>query len=92
MVGLVQLAYAEAYELKAGGFRGAVKNKLTGEITKTEVFDTLEHAREAARKIVFDIVGDRNMAAGHYRSPRGEWRCNYFIRSDEVVWRDYHAN
>ena len=78
------LAYAEAYGLKAGGFRGAAKNKITGEIMRGEIRDTIEAARNDAKRFVFQFADGRNMITATYQSPRGLWKCNYFIRSDEA--------
>jgi hypothetical protein len=84
MVSTVHLAYAEAYELKAGGFRGVAKNMLTGEIARGEVQPTIEQARNDAKRFVFAWAADRNMITGTYRNPRNRWQMNYFIRSDEI--------
>jgi hypothetical protein len=83
----VQLSYAEAYEIKAecgGGFRGVAKNMLTGEVRRGDRRDTIEQARNDAKTFVFEFAAGRNMATGTFRNPKGLWRCNYFIRSDEV--------
>ena len=86
-IGTVQLAYAEAYTIKAemgGGFRGVAQNKLTGEILKGERRDVIEQARNDAKKFVWQFADGRNMHTGTYKSPKGLWRMNYFIRSDEA--------
>lgn len=83
----VRLAYAEAYQRKAdlgGGFRGVAKNKLTGEIFRGETRDTLEAAKNDAKRVVFAWADDRNMVTGTYKSPRNNWRMNYYIRADEA--------
>jgi hypothetical protein len=81
---VVNLAYAEAYPTKTGGFRGVAKNYLTGEIAKGELRNSLEEARVDAKKFVFAWANGRNMGTGSYRSLKGQWRMNYFIRADEV--------
>jgi hypothetical protein len=83
----VRLAYAEAYAVKAdcgGGFRGVAKNILTGNIMRGENRETLEQARNDAKRFVFQFADGRNMVTGTYKSPKGAWKCNYFIRGDEV--------
>lgn len=83
----VRLAYAEAYTIKqefGGGYRAYAKNMLTGEIKKGDRRDTIEQARNDAKKYVFEFANGRNMTTGTYKSPRGSWRCNYFIRADEA--------
>lgn len=83
----ILLSHAQAYALKAecgGGFRGAAKNMLTGEVLRGERRDTIEAARNDAKRFVWQFASGRNMVTGTYKSPRGSWKCNYFIRSDEV--------
>lgn len=58
-----QIAYGEVYELKAGGFRGAAKNKLTGEIVRGEVRPTLAEARNDVRNFFWSLLGDDQMKA-----------------------------
>jgi hypothetical protein len=83
--GVVQLAYAEAYALKAGGYRGVAQNKLTKEIARGEVREDIATARNDAKRFVFAWAGDRNMTTGTYNTrSRESWKCNYFIRSDEA--------
>jgi hypothetical protein len=87
MSSTIQLAYAEAYEIKAsmgGGFRGVAKNKITGEICKGERRDTIKAARNDAKTFVFKFADGRKMTTGTYKNSKGSWKCNYFIRSDEV--------
>lgn len=83
-----RLAYAEAYPIKAemgGGFRGAAKNMLTGEILRGERRDTVEQARNDAKRFVWQFADGRNMVTGTFgHHAKGTWRCNYFIRTDEV--------
>jgi hypothetical protein len=84
----VRLAYAEAYERKTelgGGFRGAAINSLTGEKYQSEVRQTIEEARNDAKKAVWAWADGRNMVTGTYRNRRNTWRMNYFIRCDEVT-------
>jgi len=92
MTGITQIAYAEAYEIKAshgGEFRGVAKNKLTGEIFRSAAFDTLSAARYAVENHVVNvwITGDRDYSRGTYRNPRNSWKCNFFIRADEAAER-----
>jgi hypothetical protein len=82
-----RLSYAEAYPVKAecgGGFRGTAKNILTGEILRGENRDTIEQARNDAKRFVFQFADGRNMVTGIFKSPKGWWKCNYFIRTDEA--------
>ena len=82
-----RLAYAEAYAVKAeagGGFRGAAKNCLSGEILRGPNRETVEIARNDAKRFVFQFADGRNMITGTFKSPKGLWRCNYFIRTDET--------
>ena len=83
-----QLAYAEAYRIKeslGGGFRGACHNVITKEVKKGEVRETLEQAKFDAKTFVFEFAAGRNMTSAPYHGiPRKLWKCNYFIRSDEV--------
>lgn len=87
-MGLTQLAYAEAYPIKVelgGGFRGVAQNKLTKAIAKGDRRDTIEEARNDAKRFVWAWAAGRNMATGTYPNKAGvSWRTNYFIRSDEV--------
>jgi hypothetical protein len=83
-----RLAYAESYAIKAecgGGYRGAAKNMLTGEIQKGDRRDTIEEARNDAKQFVWIWADGRNMVTGTFKSPKGSWKMNYFIRTDEVT-------
>lgn len=83
----VQLAYAEAYQIKAelgGGFRGVASNKLTGETFRGGQRDDILAAKNDAKRVVLAWAAGRNMITGTYRNPRDNWRCNYFIRADEA--------
>ena len=82
-----QLAHAQAYKVKeefGGGYRGAAINKLTGEIIRGETRETIEQARNDAKTFVWQFAAGRNMVTGTFKSPHGEWKCNYFIRTDEA--------
>lgn len=78
------LAYATAYELEAGGFRGVVKNMRNGEIQRGDVRSTMDEARNDAKAFVWKLADGRNMATGSYPHSKTRWRMNYYIRSDEV--------
>ena len=79
------LAYAGAYKIKDSGFRGIALNKLTKEIARGEVRETIEQARNDAKTFVWAWAKGRNMATGTLRNTPGlQWRMNYFIRTDEV--------
>lgn len=76
--------FAEAYELKAGGFRGiAVElgedNKAIGELRKSDVLPSLQDARNAAIKLANELVGNRRFAGGSYRNSKNRWRYNYWL-------------
>jgi hypothetical protein len=83
----VHLSYAIAYGLKAdvgGGFRGAAKNIITGEVLRGEVRETIEEARNDAKRFVWQFANGRGMSTGTYKSRKGSWKCNYYIRADEA--------
>jgi hypothetical protein len=90
-----QLAYAEAYQLNTkagGGFRGVAQNKLTGKIYRGERRETIEDARNDAKRAVFAWADNRNMTTGTYRNKPGlNWRMNYFIRIDELTMAEHAA-
>jgi hypothetical protein len=83
------LASAEAYKIKesaGGGFRGVARNKLSGATYRGEVRDSLEAARNDAKRAVWTWADGRNMNTGTFRNtPRVNWRMNFFIRTDEVA-------
>lgn len=81
----VRLAYAEAYAVKGGGYRGVAKNMLTEDIQRGELRNSLEEARNDAKRFVWAFAAGRNMVTGTYRSPKGQWKMNYFIRADEAT-------
>jgi hypothetical protein len=73
----IRLAYAEAYAIKqeaGGGYRGVAQNKLTGEVLRGEQRDTIEAARNDAKRIVWAWADGRNMVTGTYKSPKGSWK------------------
>jgi hypothetical protein len=74
---IYEIAYAEAYELKDGGFRGVAKNKDTGEIKRGEVRKTLEEARNDAKNFAAQLIGNTPVRTGPV-SKKNNWRCWYY--------------
>jgi hypothetical protein len=68
MAPTTRLAYAEAYALKDGGYRGVAKNMLSGEIARGEVRDNIVSARNDAKRFVFAWAGEHNMTTGTYNT------------------------
>jgi len=81
----IERIYAQAYELKAGGFRGiaaqmSFNNKLVGEILKSEVCPDLNTAKRCAWHLSQRLISGRAVTSGPYRTKaRNEWKCNYFF-------------
>ena len=75
--------YAEAYELKAGGFRGVAAEfadkAVVGDVQRGEVRPTLQEARNDAIAAAKRILAGRPFAGGHYRNTRSSWRYNYWL-------------
>jgi hypothetical protein len=73
--------YVEAYELKAGGFRGVAKDCRTGEIQRGDVRPTLDEARNDAKRFAEKMLGGLPYAGGSYRNTRHNWKFNYWTHT-----------
>ena len=71
--------FAEAYELKDGGFRGLAKDFRTNTVQRGEVRPTLNEAKRDAHNFAVAMLAGRPYASGTYRSPRNAWKMNYWV-------------
>ena len=80
--------YVEAYELKDGGFRAVAceykrgaggKDERVIEPIRGERRETFEEARNDAQRFAAQLLADRPFARGHYRNPRNNYRCNFWM-------------
>ena len=71
--------YAEAYELKVGGYRGVALEKQTGEKKRGEVRQTLEEAKNDAKRFAGELLKGRAYKSGTYPSSKSRWRNNYWF-------------
>jgi hypothetical protein len=72
--------YAEAYELKIGGFRGVATDRRTGEVRKGEVRETIEQARHDAHSFALAFLASTPYQPGTYRNRPNRWRMNFWLR------------
>lgn len=77
------LAVARAYERKAelgGGFRGVAFNPKTKERRESDVRETLQQARNDAKRMVHDMLGAETYSKTRpgYIWRKSSWHCNYF--------------
>lgn len=71
------IAYAEAYELKSGGFRGVAINKMTGAQYRGEVRETVDAAKHDAWSWVHDQLSG-NYRPAPVRCPRNQRKCFFY--------------
>lgn len=71
------IVIAAAYELEAGGFRGAALDKATKVRKQGEVQPTLQAARNDARILAHELCAGRMYRAAAMPK-KTEWSCNYW--------------